>query len=281
MRRSPTADVFVFKGRLLLQAREGDKRLNEAIQCFDRALDKKPGHTDALFYKAIALKRAANLDSAAKLLQQILQTTKLPKADSLLSQINRVIRENPVTRAGKEIALKDSVSRGGFAALLDNEIQLYKKLQQNKPIGYGDGFQGPVPTEERLQAQGRAILDIKDHWAENNIRKLVSANIMDVYPDQTFRPDQIIKRRDAALVFQSVMVHYLGQDITTRYINQPSVFSDVKRVHYAYNAVNLVTELGIMQVEENSGRFYPNQSLSGLDALKAVHKLEQILESMI
>ncbi|MDZ7725071.1 MAG: S-layer homology domain-containing protein [candidate division KSB1 bacterium] len=280
MRHKPTADVYVFKGRLLMRARKDDNGLNDAVQCFDRALDKKPGHTDALFYKALALKQAAKLESAAGLLRQMLQTIESAKADSLLSEINRVSRQNPVTQTATAIALKDSVTRGDFAALLDAEIQLYKKLQQNQPIGYGDGFQGPVPSEGILQ-QDRTIRDIKDHQAENSIRKLVRANVMDVYPDQTFRSDQILKRRDAALVCQNVMVHYLGQDITTRYINQPSVFPDVKRVNYAYNAINLVTELGIMQARENSGRFYPNQPLSGLDALKAVHNLEQVLESMI
>lgn len=54
----------------------------------------------------------------------------------------------------------------------------------------------------QIKTQEILLTDIYGHWAENNIRELVAKNIIDGYPDGTFKPENIITRAE----FVSILV---------------------------------------------------------------------------
>ncbi|MDN5347779.1 MAG: N-acetylmuramoyl-L-alanine amidase [Clostridia bacterium] len=47
--------------------------------------------------------------------------------------------------------------------------------------------------------------DIKGHWAEGAIRRVIAAGLMGGYPDGTFRPDQYLKRAELAMVLVKLL----------------------------------------------------------------------------
>ena len=278
IRITPSADAYAFKGRFFLHSQKPDGWAEKAAEAFDRALDLEPYHPDALFFKSQLFKRSGNLEGAISLLKTLnsLKDIKYPQSDSMLSSLLSIKQENPETPTGIKIALRDSVTRAGLAALLDIEIQLVKKLEKNRPVP----FQGFVSQSLTGGDTALTITDIEGHWAEISVRRMVYADVFDVYPDDTFRPEKKVKRRDAALVFQNVLVQYFGEQIATRYVNRPSDFVDIDRDHYAYNAINLVSELEIMTFKRDVQQFSPNEPLDGFDALRAVHQLRSVLDSL-
>lgn len=280
-RIQPTADAFMFKGRLLLMQHE-QLEYEKAIKAFNQALALQPGHELALYYKALALKETAQLDQAVSILETLNRnrTQPFPQSDSLLNFLRRIQQEHPVSDVGVKIALQNKITRAAMAVLLDQEINMDAHLKQQKPIYYSDSFQGPIPPGEQRQKNTQDIADIQGHWAKSSIRKIINLGLMDIFPDQTFRPDLLLKRRDAAVIYQNILVHYFGEEITTRYINKPSLFPDVERINYAYNAIFLVYDVNIMHTLDQSERFYPNKPLSGYHALRSAHQLKEVLNSL-
>ncbi len=105
---------------------------------------------------------------------------------------------------------------------------------------------------------------------------------MDVYPDNTFRPDELIQRVHLAMTLQNIVILVTGNNsLYTAFINTPSNYTDVKRTHYAYNAIRLVTEYEIMPVPATSDRFDLDGTVSGFDALLALRNLQGYLKASL
>ena len=47
--------------------------------------------------------------------------------------------------------------------------------------------------------------DIKGHWAEEYIKKVIAAGIMRGYPDGSFKPDQPVTRAELATVLAKLL----------------------------------------------------------------------------
>ena len=120
--------------------------------------------------------------------------------------------------------------------------------------------------------------DINDHWAKNWIKDIVRAKGMDVYPDHTFRPDEKITRSNYAMMIQNILIMATGdEDLATKYIGTQSRFPDVNSSHFAYNAVCLSVDRGIMQAGKMTGAFEMNKTVSGADALLIIRDFQNAL----
>jgi len=102
---------------------------------------------------------------------------------------------------------------------------------------------------------------------------------MELFPDQTFRPDEKITRADYAMLLQNILILATGdENLATKYIGSASRFPDVNASHYAYNAVCLMVDRGIMQADKLSGAFHLNDPVSGADALLIIRDLQNALK---
>jgi len=142
---------------------------------------------------------------------------------------------------------------------------------------------GPAPANaerEIKESEKRAasINDLDGCLVESHVRDVVRIGGMNIFPDKSFRPNDKIRRMDFAITIQQVIILVTGnRSVDTAFIGSPSPFPDVKQSHYAYNAVSLVAERGIMTPNLQTGEFGMNELLSGIDALLALRKLEAIL----
>ena len=68
------------------------------------------------------------------------------------------------------------------------------------------------------------------------------------------------------------------ESLETKYFGEPqSRFSDVPSSHFAYNAMALCAERGIMQADMMTGRFMPAGPVTGADALLIIRGLQSSL----
>lgn len=86
------------------------------------------------------------------------------------------------------------------------------------------------------------IIDIKGHWAEPNIIKLIAAGGIAGYPDQTFRPNNTITRAE----FATILVKSLKLEA-----KQGKVFQDTAN-HWAKDAISTANAYGIINGYSNT-----------------------------
>ena len=59
--------------------------------------------------------------------------------------------------------------------------------------------------DEDVEIEENNLSDVKDHWAEANINLAYALGLIEGYPDDTFRPDQLITRAEAMTIVNRVL----------------------------------------------------------------------------
>ncbi|MFW9264455.1 S-layer homology domain-containing protein [Nostoc sp. CALU 546] len=100
-----------------------------------------------------------------------------------------------------------------------------------------------------------------NYWAKDFIAELASMEILEGFPDGTFRPDAPVTRAQFAAM--------LRKAFTKGKIRRAIAFKDVSTQYWAYNAISEVYQMGFLNAVVGKG-FNPSQSLSRLDILVAL-----------
>ena len=80
------------------------------------------------------------------------------------------------------------------------------------------------------------------------------------------------------MFLQNVLIAVTGDNsLATKYIGSVSRFPDVNPSHYAYNAICLVVDRGIMKADTIDGAFGMTEPVSGADALLIIRELQNAL----
>tara|TARA_Y100000996_G_scaffold414690_1_gene406330 strand:+ start:79 stop:528 length:450 start_codon:yes stop_codon:yes gene_type:complete len=139
------------------------------------------------------------------------------------------------------------------------------------------GFQ--TPSQANQTATVIVPNDSRDHWAETWIKDMIRYGIMNVEPDGNFYPDDDINRANYALAVQRLLVVATkDESLETKYFGEAqSRFSDVPASHFAYNAMAICTERGIMEIDMMNNRFNPTGDVTGADALLIIRNLQNSL----
>ena len=86
--------------------------------------------------------------------------------------------------------------------------------------------------------------DIQNHWAEKDINALVEKEIIQGYPDGSFKPDTKISRAEMATMLTRAIK--LDGDFNGSQFGWWPSFEDVPEDHWAYNSVEIANRLGIV-----------------------------------
>ncbi|MBC1221244.1 S-layer homology domain-containing protein [Nostoc sp. UCD121] len=100
-----------------------------------------------------------------------------------------------------------------------------------------------------------------NYWAKDFIAELASMQILEGFPDGTFRPDAPVTRAQFAAMLRKAFAK--GK------IRQAIAFKDVSTQYWAYNAISEVYQMGFLNAVIGKD-FNPSQSLSRLDILVAL-----------
>jgi tetratricopeptide (TPR) repeat protein len=280
-----SGDVHIIKGRILVMQRKGENEdwIKKAVKEFDEALKINPNNDKALFYKGEAYKDAYLFGDAASAFSKVVELKGdfAMEANNEWALVQKIQRAAPGTKVGMKIALIDEIDRADLAVLLMEELKLMDILQKKRPKTYDTGFKAPEdPTKMQTSTieQMPEVTDIANHWAKNWIEDIVKERGMDVFPDHTFRPDEKVTRADFASIIQNILIMATGDEsLATKYVGTPSRFPDINPSHYAYNAVCLVVDRGIMSADKMTGAFDLNNKISGADALLIIRDFQNAL----
>jgi len=181
----------------------------------------------------------------------------------------------PGTLVGKKIALADPVTRGELAALLATELGVETYVRKHRPEILDPAFRSQGQPGSSIERP--APTDVREHWARNAIVLVIRLDLMEPYPDGTFRPDEAMTRAALASVLEQVLVVVSNDpSLKTRYVGQPSPFPDVRSDHFAFNAIMVTTTRGLLEAEPGSGAFGLAKPVSGPEALLAMRKLAEL-----
>ncbi|WP_026735727.1 S-layer homology domain-containing protein [Fischerella sp. PCC 9605] len=96
-----------------------------------------------------------------------------------------------------------------------------------------------------------------NHWAREFIAELAALEIIEGFPDGSFRPDQMVTRAQFA-----AMINQAFEKVKVR---SAIKFKDVSTAFWAYSAIREAYQMGFLRADDDE--FKPNDSLSRLEAL--------------
>ena len=99
----------------------------------------------------------------------------------------------------------------------------------------------------------------RNHWAKDFIAELAALEIIEGFPDGTFRPDEQVNRAQFA-----AMINQAFEKVKVR---KATKFTDVSNRYWAANAISKAYEMGFLTVSGN--QFNPKKALSRLEVLLA------------
>ena len=278
-------DAHIIKGRVLTMRRKGDDWVKDAAKEFEKATKINPKSDKAWYYLGLTYKEGFQFGDAVDAFRNVvaLKGEYAEQANQQWEIVKKIERAKPGTKVGAKVALIPEIDRADLAVLLMEELKLPKLIEKKRPRVYDNSFQAPDdPTKmeaTKVTSMEKAT-DLDDHWAKSWIQEIIDIQVpgLEPYPDHTFRPDEYITRANYAKVMESIMIIVTGDEsLATKYIGQPSMFPDVRASHYAYNAMALMVERGIMSADKMTGEFRLNDHMSGADALLSIRDFQNAL----
>lgn len=119
----------------------------------------------------------------------------------------------------------------------------------------------------------RGITDIALSKKRADIERAVKLGLLDVFPDGSFQPADTVQRVHFAMAVQNIL-NALGQGSV--FTMERSPFRDVPQTYYAYNAVLLAIQKGIL-LPRFQGVFAPFEPITGKEAVRGVDRLRTLL----
>lgn len=104
--------------------------------------------------------------------------------------------------------------------------------------------------------------DIDSHWGKDVILELTGRDVINGYPDGSFRPDDTITRAE----FSKILFESLGKEEKTG-----SPFEDTSD-HWAENKINTLVEDGVIDAGEYGDSFVPDGNITRIEMAKMVDR---------
>ncbi len=260
------AEVWIYHGRYWLANDKAPNHLGKAKGDFKKALQLSPGNEAAEYYLGEAFLQGYEFRKAENQFSRVAarKGTMAQAADARWATTQKIVRARPGTLAGRKIATKEKITRADLAVLLVVELKIVDLIRRRNSV---------------MPENAASARDIYGNWAEPWIKEVLKLGILEPGPDGKFFPSQNISRVDFAMLIQRILV-LITRDmgLETRYLGEsPSRFSDVPSSHFAYNAMALSAERGILKADIMTGKFSPRNEVSGADGLLILRELQNSL----
>lgn len=274
------------------------KWLESAKNQFDEAVLIDYKYAPAYYYMGLAYKEALEFNRARKMFATVikLKTDHIDDATNQIDFLQKVQKANPISQAGKRIALTERLTRAETAALLMEELKIKELYDKHVPKDQNkqeketemikeEKITGQVFTETfPIEPPPMKIWahDIMEHPFQKDIEGVLEKGVkgLENNPRGKFNPGEIISRGEFAIILEDILIKVTGEkDISARYVNSKSLFPDVPADMPYFNAIISVTSRGIMEAMNiKTGEFGPLKPLSGVEAIFIIGKLKEVLK---
>ncbi|MFC1692999.1 tetratricopeptide repeat protein [Candidatus Latescibacterota bacterium] len=272
-------DAYTARGRIITVRKRGNKWFEEALESLKSALSLDPENQRVLFYMGECYLKAQRYSEALDCYSRARgkEGAFTEKAGEKHEIVSKIITLSPASEKGGYIVLDDKIDRSDVCILLMEELSLRELLRQYRPVLsnliYKNDYTLRDPDEKTPP-------DLVSHEVKSSIIEIIQLRIpgLDVLPDGYFYPDKLITRAQFAMVLQGIMVLLKDDEsLSTKYIGTESRFPDVPCDYYAFNAITLCVEEGIMDVNPEDRLFHPGGTISGVEALHILLTLENVI----
>jgi len=176
---------------------------------------------------------------------------------------------------GREIAVRESVSRGDMAALLIDELKIDKLFAGRIPVkSVVDGLKAEFTPADVLSSPFKEEVLTLMKWRVRGLEPVYDAETR----AYLFKPDAPVSRKVMALVLEDVIIKLTGDEkmASAFFGHEHSPYPDVPPTSAWYNAIMNVVTRNIMETGL-SGEFRPDEAVDGAEAVLAVRVLRQRL----
>jgi len=251
-----------------------DDWLEKAKEEYNVVTATDPMSPAAHYYMGVAYKEGLKFDKAAQFLAYVLDLNRgfIRRANREWRLVRRIQQAAPQTMAGKEVAIKDSITREDLAVLLMKELHVDRIL----------GSSVPDDTEAKEKVAVREPTDIADRPRRDDIAGVCRYEIrgLTCYDDGMFHPGDIVTRAALATVtvhiLETVLDGVTERGLAQTYAIHP--FVDIPPDVLYYRDVMMVVSRDIMAPDpDNENFFVPLGPVSGAEALLVIDRLRQEL----
>jgi len=274
------------------RAAQQQGRLDEARAAWERALQASP--ESAFLYRELAgiERQAGQLDRA---FERVEQARRLDDRDAATYALLGEIEEARGRAKEAAAAYRQAQTLGGRPDLTERLTDLERRVAL---AGMPEAFRA-IPAAPRVTRADLAALigarleplisrvppvsaglitDVREHWAQRWILAVTRAGLMEVYPNHTFQPADVVQRADLAWVVSralNLLATRPGRGAPAWREARPT-FSDLDPAHVSYPAAALAVAAGVLpNGPENA--FQPTRPISGAEAMAAVDRLEAMV----
>ncbi len=262
------ADAAFIRGRVYFDWKRGGW-VEHALAAFSRTLELEPNSGRVFYYLGETCLAAFRFDEAKSYFERAagVKSDYTDRARQRKELVDRIVEVKPVTEEGRRIALVEKATRADVCRLLSADFRLRDQVNKYRLLRYEAIYRGdeilrilPVDIEERNDI--RAIVEVLSLHLPH----------LNVYPNGYFYPDRPVTRAELAIILQEIMVFLLDdQTLASRYMDVKSPFSDVRPDYYAFNAIMLGVERGILKTGAGSDVFDPEGTIRGIDVLAVLN----------
>ncbi|MHA7964422.1 cadherin-like beta sandwich domain-containing protein [Paenibacillus sp. CAU 1782] len=180
------------------------------------------------------------LDPAGKLLKPL--AIKLPADLKSDNNTNPSIYRYDTEQ--KEWTAVDTVIEGNFVTAKVDRQGVYAVLQTSKEVDGGESEETPTS----------GYSDIKEHWAEEAVKRASELGIVSGYTDHSFMPERQVSRAE----FTIMLMKAIGQDV----LGEPVRFTDQGQIpEWAMESIAKAVAKGIVG-GYGDGSFQPSKTIS-------------------
>ena len=148
---------------------------------------------------------------------------------------------------------------------LDSAVkEVYKNEDSKKEVSgtVGGGGGGGALRPLMPVAPNNTINDIKNHWAEGYITRLIDKGAVNGYEDGTFRPGNTITRAEFTKIIVSVFSLYGESEVK---------YTDVSKEDWFNSYVDIASANGI--ILGSDGMFFPKNNITRQDAAIIIQRI--------
>ena len=195
---------------------------------------------------------------------------------SVLIQFIIILLVSPIISATIPEDIDDHGSRQYITKILDEEIMTNlttDNFEPNKEITRGDFSYSLAKQMQLLPINKDIFSDLKSHDGHRYINALIEENIINGYPDDTFRPENTINRAEAI----SILIKSLDIKENEEKINLTDIdsFIDISEDHWAYDEITIAKEIGLLD-NLAVNYFNPEYTITRAEAAELLYHINQL-----
>ena len=268
-----------------------EDHFNDALEVFEDHPDLQASKAEPWYYLGQSYEKALRFEDAQNAFTEVLELNRgfTREANHAMEQLNKIVRAQPGTRHGRELAMIEQITRADMAALLMQELKLADLYRRNATKQREElKFESPTkdfipPSESKIERP--LASDISKHPLREDIETVLKLQVrgLESNPQFLFFPNKEITRAEYALMLEDVLIQ-VTQDTaqSTRFVGDTSPFVDVRPDAYYYNAARTLVSRNIMQLQDKvRGEFGPDRAVAGADALLSLRLLKDELQRYV